>query len=509
VPRLGRGGKLIPKRTTVIATEHLQENERVRGFSCLLLMINCVWPANALGHSYADHCQVSNEAFRLALAIHGGRDLQRLTTRDTRHLRMLKSLSAAECSRKNPRSYGDLAAYADYAFSPIEYYKFTDLDTPSEFYSAPEIPFDVIRAMGSVIQNAYVAHHNQDHFGDRAAFAQWFWHRMAVAEASQRNLAAALMMNAFAAHFAQDYLAPGHVATLRRNLPDAGALRIHNRVNSEGRIFVVDSLPALIRIMAMPGFKVSFLPSECVGSVDLCVGAIAGLGLRVVGDGHLKARSLQRFVMILLETRSLLDIFESFDAEKPVNSFGNREPSQPAPIQDSGRRPISFGHYSSSIEKRWAFPIVAFSSTVQRSQAPGFSGALFGLEAQGYWSTGSFGIPVGGFALAYMQLRDSGGVHHGYSPRIMFPVSRLDSQLSVRFLLVAGDQGLVRVPDKPGRFVHALYMPVGVMWEMGFGFLHFRASLDMPIDPHRIWKGARPPIYGLGGSIILSPFPKP
>jgi hypothetical protein len=87
------------------------------------------------------------------------------------------------------------------------------------------------------------AHSNHAHFQEELLVSLATYHSLAMMIArnnSKRDLGRALLVNAIADHYLQDFFAPGHIVTRRSELTDTVALAMHDYRNARGALFYVN-----------------------------------------------------------------------------------------------------------------------------------------------------------------------------------------------------------------------------------------------------------------------------
>jgi hypothetical protein len=85
------------------------------------------------------------------------------------------------------------------------------------------------------------AHSNHAHFQNELLLSLSTYHTLAMSVArSKEDLGAALLINAIADHYLQDYFAPGHIVTRRSHLTDSVATAMHDYRNDLGANFYVN-----------------------------------------------------------------------------------------------------------------------------------------------------------------------------------------------------------------------------------------------------------------------------
>lgn len=214
------------------------------------------------------------------------------------------------------------------------------------------------------LEGARSGHVNHTHFQAELLVAQRHNHMLALSmRTMENNLFSALVLNAVSDHFLQDTFAPGHITTWRSRLTDLAANAYHDRVNRKGwpARFKKENFNSLLtmRSASGPEFDLAvlvadqlrakngageyylqadfFLPrenKECLRSCregarfdvrtdhadlltkvrhDLDADNVEYLDVVLRGDGDLWSdqHDAQRFLMLLFQVRSIIDVLQS------------------------------------------------------------------------------------------------------------------------------------------------------------------------------------------------------
>jgi hypothetical protein len=175
-------------------------------------------------------------------------------------------------------------------------------------------------------------HRNDLHFQQGAAGGVKYFHRAAATRAAQamdgNDLKMAFILNAVADHLMQDFLAGGHVATPRSNFHDLAAAVIHDSFNKKGVPFHLRTeaeawrhLDQLTRDIA--DVANSSEDAELKAVSKELTDFVLEPGAKFHGDGLLACTPGHRTYMLLITTRSILDIVESFLLREPVDKVAS------------------------------------------------------------------------------------------------------------------------------------------------------------------------------------------
>ena len=472
----------------------------------LILLLATLLAPGAQAYLYDEHCVVSNQGLLLAALRAAGSPSGpgvRLGL-DPADVALLRGLTRSSCreralrSRGGPRapraasygdvSYGDMVALVDYAMSPIDFYLYVANDAAADDFAGGVLPEASLRALAETpLDHLRAASNNDDHFQDRALLAYHVYHRFAVhLAAAEGNLISALVVNAYADHFLQDALAPGHVRTPRRNLHNAATIGLHDYYNGHGLIFWPRRTGALAD-MAASGVpeELEALFDVADGSVERYLQLLEEMGFPVYGDGQLERSPTQRLYLVLLSARSVMDVLESYGSGEATNSFGTYGWSGYRAVGDRRYSPaveIAFGEYR-CLEDSWmlAFvPIVGTSvghqSLFRRdggSSRVWVAAELFLVGSPGTsWiaseKSRTLGLPQFLLPIGYSVVSGGGAVGHGPMLRFVLPVSALNTQLSA-----SAGYRWYRADDVAGRGLHA-----GLRVEMGVGLMEVGIGID-------------------------------
>jgi hypothetical protein len=192
--------------------------------------------------------------------------------------------------------------------------------------------------------NAIASHENPDHFGGRALFSFWFWHQSALEIAKEDNLFGALMVNAYADHFLQDSLAPGHIIALRDEAAhDLIALAWHDYYNHAGMVYFLTNatvlLPALDGALQLCRSRSGILEGPFYGqeynkteSLTITTEQLKGLieqcktgsyHDKFYGDGSLPKHKDQFAFMSVYLAQSSCDVLNTWWSGTITNAFKN------------------------------------------------------------------------------------------------------------------------------------------------------------------------------------------
>jgi hypothetical protein len=437
-----------------------------------------------------EHRRVSALGLRLAVCI-VEHDLHLPETKALEVRRAMDELRDAvepvEAEWSAAQSYGRLVELVDYEFSPLERVRlWKRLDGAPR--RASDLDRDYLAAAHDDVLLKFLAMHlNAEHFQDKLLKAFWWWHRSAIHEAVHGELFTAILMSSYADHFLQDFFAPGHIATPRADLHDLAAVALHDRYNAIGATVRVRRRSELLELLE----RCSAQEIRFAGELAAIEAHLKGESpdLEVFGDGLIDRTAGQAGLIAIVEARSLLDVFEAFALEAYSNSFEEIGwISRTTEAVDRGailRAPEASIPYVEYVRESpiYTFGLTAgltigadllFSPDRDRGGWRGeVESLVFGVPPKGnFWRDHASGkalspLPQFGLALGYTAVTREGSVRHGPMLRTIFPIRKIDSQLSAGVALRARNWSSLAADE----------LEPFVRWEMGFGVVFLFSSL--------------------------------
>jgi hypothetical protein len=268
--------------------------------ACFFTMV--LIATSAAAFDFEEHKYISNVALRIAVS----------DPRVSPAARELAALLTTRACVNDNKSFGDLAGLADYVTDPNRFF------TGSSSVSDPEW-HHINKMKGNIFRWAQASHSNENHFQHLALISHYNNHQTAIAEAQRAKWMRALIFEAYALHFIEDFLSPGHVATRRSGMPDFVAVGLHDRFGARGLDFQLTKDQGLIDLATMIAngeLAVDFSSQEKsrftleprdYAALAESVGNEATL--RLHGDSTLGNREnrVQAALLTLLAARSLLE----------------------------------------------------------------------------------------------------------------------------------------------------------------------------------------------------------
>lgn len=214
------------------------------------------------------------------------------------------------------------------------------------------------------LEGMRAGHVNHSHFQAELLMSQRNQHILAISlNLHDRNLFSSLAINAISDHYLQDTFAPGHIVTWRNRLTDTVANAQHDVVNRAGvsatfdpkllfpaspsrapaaQVFaILEASPKVALHFFVPqgDKRLKYIP-DCHGTCrsttspedlaklsDLVKDLDAGIKQKIALKGDRELWSIesdrQRFVILLSQVRSILDVLESGESQAFNDSFRN------------------------------------------------------------------------------------------------------------------------------------------------------------------------------------------
>lgn len=472
----------------------------------LLVLITWLAARQSFAFSANEHRRVSNEALRRAVehvrkCVTGPEIAQPSATRGS----PAAILNDLEAFARGELSYGDVVAAVDYVTEPGQLLN-QSTDSPQSIRATLD-PTAIVKP--SVIRLLHATHRDNNHF-QRAALASYdLWHRYALLLAgtgSVPDLYRGICFNAYAEHFLQDILAPGHYRTPRAGLHDAAAMKIHDHFNDQPHPFSLNrgfkDLSAFFRDPSI------YARLESAGFLDL------------TGDGSLKGNPDQEEFMKAVQARSISDVLEVYFCSQGSSEGGLTSPASDPAFEWEGYKTIpgtwkiwtpkaqlAHGAYlQKAVTRAGALgltPVCAGAAGFQALSGGGESSSrgkfdflciFAGQPAKG-WKQGGRGLGLGfQFGIAfpeytYINATDHSG--HGLGARIYVPVTDLEMQASVgvshRWYRASGQSFPRWAAD--------------ARLEFGYGLLFL--GLGAGVDHHPTVNNGFEPAFALSATITL------
>ena len=220
---------------------------------------------------------------------------------------------AAEARAGGALTFGDVTLAVDW---------FKD---PEKLLDPAQVANVIRRRHKNIVMKGLAVHHNAAHF-QASALKQWqSYHQRAVAFAPEKP-AAALLAEAVALHFLQDFFAAGHVVTPRRGMHDAAAGHLHDRFNSRGVAFALAAgQPPEIAAMLRNLVDTKGLTAAEAKAYER---AAAKASTTFYGDAKLSASQEQKAFLMIVSALSVTEVLtaSTHTAVRPLQTcFAKRQ----------------------------------------------------------------------------------------------------------------------------------------------------------------------------------------
>ena len=284
--------------------------------SCLaiLVVLACQFmaPVLAFGFTGKEHVDISNMALQIALDRLAAEQGECAAQRDVTDLANFLTVENV-ASRQ---SYGDLVALVDYINDPEGLFNADGAKAVAPG-DVSAIDWRHVKAVqGDVLAKLQALHLNEGHFQNGALLRHTVWHAAAL-DIARDHLVMALLLEAYADHFLEDFFAPGHVMTPRSSTVDMQALALHDAYNRKEVAFCVRPEAAaqilalsdgLARAQSVPGNGLHISDGELNElRSDLKTSRV----VKLEGDNTLARRGKEAAFLTLVVARSILDVLEA------------------------------------------------------------------------------------------------------------------------------------------------------------------------------------------------------
>jgi len=456
----------------------------------LIWMVLCIlMPTVVFSFEGNEHKMVSDLA--LNIVVHYLKQDSKIKLSPDDMAKLEKLLNGTEYFNK--ATYGDLSAFADYHMDPKSLFKiwgdFKGLPMDEKGMNIEYLSELQNKASGT-LRMLQASHNNVDHFQERLLFTYWWWHKTALlAAVEEKNLWAAMVLNAYADHFVEDFFAPGHMITPREGLHDVASKGLHDYYNEKKgtklKVKNNQELEPLLNVLDQPEFQ-----EYHEAKIILMNKLTKNQTIEIYGDNKLNENPQQVVFMSVVVARSILDVVESYNDQKTINHYEEfywksrrlvdlecKKWCKAKPNNwNNPAMAIRYGEYEEDDAKlvkfSWIYAVSISNQALftgsEKTSRPVYDIELmpFGTPPSGNFLRDENGTackiaPQMGFAVGYSFLQDDNYRAHGPTVRLAFPITRLDTTLSLT--------GAYR--HFRGNDVRYTRFSPGVKLEMGFGLL--------------------------------------
>jgi hypothetical protein len=162
----------------------------------------------------------------------------------------------------------------------------------------------------TLINRLMASKYNEDHFQEKTLTKFREFNDLAQLYALRGNLAWALVVNAFAAHYLEDFFAPGHVLTPRTEVNNISARALHDILDKEGAKISVKMTPELMGYLDVIK-EMKQLNGDTEQGVNALL-ALDGRYMTVYGDGLIKNSTGQKELMIAEVAKTVTAVIRAY-----------------------------------------------------------------------------------------------------------------------------------------------------------------------------------------------------
>jgi hypothetical protein len=162
----------------------------------------------------------------------------------------------------------------------------------------------------TLINRLMASKYNEDHFQEKTLTKFKEFNDLAQFYALRGNLAWALVVNAFASHYLEDFFAPGHVLTPRTEVNNISARALHDILDKEGAKIGVRMSPELAGYLDVIR-EMKQLNGDSEQGVNALL-ALDGRYMITYGDGMMKNSPGQKELMIAEVAKTVTAVIRAY-----------------------------------------------------------------------------------------------------------------------------------------------------------------------------------------------------
>lgn len=271
----------------------------------LFIVLLSIIPGRSHGFNGDEHVLISKNAFRVSLTHAQRSDL----------LSGEEAQSLKACFTENDAmNYGHLSRIVDDVMDPSKLVNLygPDIDSGRGFDCAKAKALFQKRKI-LFIDKIMASKYNEDHFQGKTLTKFREFNDLAQLYALRGNLVWALVLNAFAVHYLEDFFAPGHVLTPRTEVNNISARALHDRLDEEGAEIRIKTTGKLIEYL-----EILREMKDINGDPEPGVQAVLTLGdgtMRIYGDGLVKKTTGQKELMIAEVAKTITAVFKAYKTQ--------------------------------------------------------------------------------------------------------------------------------------------------------------------------------------------------
>jgi hypothetical protein len=323
------------------------------------------------GYKAFEHHDISNFALDLSLQFLKQEPVPSLFPQPVDPARREAAIAMLEALLPYPgaptrRHYGDLVVSVDHYLDLDEFLRVKEREFFQEYSKGGKTLWEKVRSLPRFVR---AVHGNGQHFQEESLKGFSKYHKEAIRLAAEGDLPSALLFNALADHFLQDFLASGHVITPRASFHDMTSASVHDFYNDYGSVFQIRKAAVssaetqapwqrLVEIakaaQRLPARKTGKKEEPCrrhglqiawndlqlfVDQMEEMEKTSGHAAIVLYGDGSLGKAGDARAFLALIATRSALDVVASYVRGEVVDGVGSDSycwtPSSAIPLGSS------------------------------------------------------------------------------------------------------------------------------------------------------------------------------
>jgi hypothetical protein len=291
-----------------------------------------------------EHYLLSNTAFLLSLSY--TREYSTFISDGNDQYKKIPDLLELNFTQNDYLNFGTISKSVDYMFDPSRYLSFICRRSSKMSDKEPD-QFDVLTSIGSDSKQALVAKdfniiekmlsskYNIEHFEEKSLAKFYQFHNLAKIQALKKNLGNAMVLDAIASHYLEDFFASGHIKTPRSNVNNIRAIAYHGYYNLEGinvniRNYMSKTTPGtgndskttckndkLAQLIKSGDFSKLLESKNDRYSQQQFEGGIENIKsdtpLKFYGDSQLDVTKGQKEIIIIEVAKSIIETFETFN----------------------------------------------------------------------------------------------------------------------------------------------------------------------------------------------------
>ena len=268
----------------------------------LSVFLLSIVPGQSYGASTEEHGILSRNAFLVAVTY-----AQKTGLINEDEEKALRACFA----RDDDMNYGRLTEIVDDVTDPSKFIKLygRDVDAGRGVDCAGAKALLKDRKV-TLINKLMASKYNEDHFQEKTLSKFKEFNDLAQLYAIKGNLAWALVLNAFAVHYLEDFFAPGHVLTPRTEVNNISARALHDKMDKEGAEISVKMNPELTGYLDVIR-EMKHLNGDTEAGVNALT-ALDGRYMTIYGDNLMKNSRGQKELVIAEVAKTITAVIKAY-----------------------------------------------------------------------------------------------------------------------------------------------------------------------------------------------------